>query len=242
MFFALRADANEDKTLNWSFKLKESGQQPEFPKENSQAVTEAGGLFLGNKEEKRIYLTFDCGYSNENLEKILDILNKHQAVGAFFILPGIIKNSPRVVERMADEGHLVCNHSSTHPNIANLGTEELKHELQGAEDAYFKLTGKQMERFFRPPQGAFSKKSLENLQTLGYTPVFWSFAYADWDNNKQPNPDKSLEKLISATHNGMVLLLHPTSKTNADILDAYLTEMEARGYSFGTLQELKDSL
>ena len=196
-------------------------------------------LAMGSSEEKVLYLTFDAGYENGNVAKVLDVLQKHNAKGAFFILPGIIKNSPHVVTRMAEEGHLVCNHSTSHKNMATINSlEEFRKELQGVEEAYTALTGKTMAKFFRPPEGTFSENTLKFCEELGYTPVFWSYAYADWDNNSQMNEEKALEKLLSNLHPGEVLLLHPTSATNAAILDTFLTKAKEQGYRFGTLEEL----
>ena len=145
--------------------------------------------------------------------------------------------------RMADEGHLVCNHTTTHCDVSKLtDIEDFKRELRIVEEKYFELTGKQMEKYFRPPEGAFSEKTLSFCKTLGYTPVFWSFAYADWDNARQMPPEKAKEKVLSQIHDGMVLLLHPTSATNAKILDEIICELRTQGYSFGTLDELESEL
>ncbi len=202
---------------------------------------EYGALYMGAPDDKTIYLTFDAGYSNENLEKTLDVLKEENVKGAFFILPGIIKHSPETVKRMADEGHLVCNHTTTHCNMANISSyEEFQKEVQGIETLYKDTFGLEMEKYIRPPEGAFSEQTLKFCNKAGYIPVFWSFAYADWDNNSQPNPEKAMNKILNNAHNGMVILLHPTSKTNADILKSVITQLRAKGYSFGTLNDLAE--
>ncbi len=200
-------------------------------------------LYLGPEGDKTVYLTFDAGYSNENVESILNTLKENNIKAAFFILPGIIKNSPETVKRMAEEGHLICNHTTTHEDMSKITSiEEFEKELKGVEEAYKALTGKDMEKYFRPPEGAFSEKTLEFCRELGYTPVFWSFAYADWDNVKQPDTEKARTKILDNAHDGMVLLLHPTSKTNADILTSVIAQLKERGYTFGTLDELSEKL
>lgn len=243
IFLHYHASALDDtERINWFFKQKGDNARPEILG-GSSIPEEYGALFMGKEGDKRIYLTFDAGYGNENVEKTLDILKEHNVTGAFFILPGIVKNSPEIVKRMADEGHLVCNHTATHCDISKItDAEALKSELERAENSYRELTGLEMEKFFRPPEGAFSVRSLELCRELGYTPVFWSFAHADWDNSKQPNPEKAKQKILSSAHDGMVILLHPTSATNAAILEDVITELTARGYSFGTLHDLKNSL
>ncbi|MBR2901238.1 MAG: polysaccharide deacetylase family protein [Clostridia bacterium] len=233
--FGVRAEK-----INWFFKPKGDNLQPEILG-GDVIAKEHGALYLGPEGDKTVYLTFDAGYSNENVERTLDILQSQNVKGAFFILPGIIKNSKETVIRMAEEGHLVCNHSTSHCDMSKItNIEKFKEELSGVEEIYTRETGFTMEKYFRPPEGAFSKKTLEFCETLGYTPVFWSFAYADWDNSKQMNAEKAKEKVLSNVHDGMVILLHPTSKTNALILDSVITSLKEQGYTFGTLDELKN--
>lgn len=222
---------------NWFFKPNEGGQPTLLG--GSDLPVKYGVLALGNPEDKVIYLTFDAGYENGNVATILDALKKHNAPGAFFILPGLIKYNPEIVERMANEGHTVCNHSTHHKDVSGIsGAEALREELSGVEEQYKALTDKEMAKYFRPPEGSFSEQTLALCAELGYRAVFWSFAYADWDNNSQMSPEKAKEKLLAGLHPGEVLLLHPTSATNAAIMDDLLTEIEQRGYRFGTLDEL----
>ncbi len=224
-------------SFNWFF--KPNGNDRPVLLGGNNIWKEYGALALGSPDEKVLYLTFDAGYENGNVAKTLDILQKHDAKAAFFILPGLIKHNPEIVTRMADEGHAVCNHSTTHGNMANITDETaFEQELRGIEEAYTALTGKTLAPFFRPPEGSFSEQTLQFCNQFGYKAVFWSYAYADWDNNSQMNPDKALEKLLSNLHAGEVLLLHPNSATNAAILDDFLTEAAKRGYRFGTLDEL----
>lgn len=238
-----KADAiSENERINWFYKTTGENTRPDILGGNLPEGIE-NALYIGKEGSKTVYLTFDAGYSNENVEGILDTLKKNNIKAAFFILPGIIKNSPETVMRMADEGHLVCNHTTTHCDVSKLtDIEDFKRELRIVEEKYFELTGKQMEKYFRPPEGAFSEKTLSFCKTLGYTPVFWSFAYADWDNDRQMPPEKAKEKVLSQIHDGAVLLLHPTSATNAKILDEIICELRGKGYSFGTLYELESEL
>ncbi len=246
-FLGLAISANQTmvaqaERINWFFKPTGENSRPEILG-GSELAREHGALYLAPEGDKSVYLTFDAGYSNENVERILDTLKKHDVKGAFFILPGIIKNSPETVKRMADEGHLVCNHSTSHGDMSKItDIKKFESELREVEEIYKRETGHDMEKYFRPPEGAFSEMTLEFCEKLGYTPVFWSFAYADWDNGKQMNPERAKAKIMSSVHDGMVMLLHPTSKTNADVLDSVITELKAKGYSFGTLDELKDKM
>lgn len=229
----LSASALDTGRKNWSFR-QNGNERPDLS--CNPCADDENVICLG-PDEKVIYLTFDAGYENGNVAKILDALSKHSAKGAFFILPGILRYSPDVVRRMADEGHTVCNHSTSHGDLSAVSREQFRKEMQGVAEQYRALTGKEMTHFFRPPEGAYSERLLAYCREEGYRPVFWSFAYADWDNGRQPDPEKAKAKILSTLHNGEVLLLHPTSATNAAILDELLTEIESRGYRFGTLNE-----
>lgn len=226
----------------WYFKSGTSGEQPVVVG-GSTLPKEYGCLYLGNKGDKTVYLTFDAGYENGNIEKTLDILKKHSAPAAFFILPHLIESNTELIVRMAEEGHLVCNHSKSHRNMAKVSSfEEFEAEIKGLEDIYREYTGKEMAKYFRPPEGTYSERMLEYCVKAGVTPVFWSFAYADWDDSFQMNKEKAFKKITSNLHDGMVMLLHPTSATNVAVLDDVLSYIESQGYRFGSLDELKLSV
>ncbi len=226
-------------TGSWYFKKTDDHTPPPIPEEFAY-INDLGGLYRkpDTDGEKVLYLTFDAGYENGNIAKILDILKAHGVHGTFFILEHLLRAEPGLVRRMADEGHTLANHTMTHKNITRMSDEELAAELAGLEALCLEITGREMARLFRPPEGAFCREKLELLHSLGYKTVFWSFAYADWDNQKQPDPAASLKKLLDHTHSGEILLLHPTSDTNAAILDDFLTALEADGWRIGDPSEL----
>lgn len=229
-------------TIGWYCKRTRDHTQPTLDAELAM-IEDLDGYYVDRKHseqdsDKVIYLTFDAGYENGNVSKILDVLAQEQVCGAFFILENLIDRSPALVKRMADEGHLVCNHTSTHKNITRLSKDELTREIQDLESAYTTLTGREMSKYFRPPEGTFDKSSLQHVRSLGYKTVFWSFAYADWDNARQMSAQSAKRKIMENLHNGEVMLLHPTSATNAGILQDLIIELKQMGYRFGTLDEL----
>ena len=191
-----------------------------------------------NAADKVAYLTFDVGYENGNVSKVLDALAAEGVTGAFFILGHVAEKNPELVRRMADEGHLVCNHTYSHRNLTGRGADEFADELGRMEDTCRSCTGVEMAKYFRPPEGRFDEEMLCRARDFGYKTIFWSFAYADWDNGKQPDAAVAKKKILDNVHNGAVILLHPTSATNAAILGDVLREMRAQGYRFGTLDEL----
>ena len=226
-----------EKPIHWYVKNNNEHKRPVLEGELT-VIDNYSAVYLG-KDDKVIYLTFDAGYENGNVEKILDTLNKHNAKGAFFILENLIKHDTELVKRMADEGHLVCNHTAKHKDMSLVNNkEEFEKELVSLENIYTEYTGKTLAKFYRPPEGSFNESNLKFAEELGYKTVFWSFAYADWDNHKQPDTERAINKVLDHIHNGEIMLLHPTSATNAQILDELLTRLENMGYRFGTLDEL----
>ncbi len=228
--------------LRWYCKPNESHSQPQLPSEFS-FIENYGGVYLDREHgdtsaDKVIYLTFDVGYENGNVAKILDILKKHNATGTFFVLKHVIEKETTLIKRMFDEGHTVANHTMTHRNMANADRSVFEEELYGLEKLCIELTGCKMAKLYRPPEGCFSEDNLKILYDMGYKTVFWSCAYADWDNNKQPSCESAMKKLTTRLHNGEILLLHPTSATNAAIMDEFLTYLETQGYRFGSIEEL----
>jgi peptidoglycan-N-acetylmuramic acid deacetylase len=170
--------------------------------------------------------------------KILDILKEKEVHAAFFILTHLIEKDTALVERMFEEGHTVCNHTAKHKDLSLADQATFRGELESLATLCREMTGREMAKFYLPPEGRFSEDNLKWAQAMGYRTIFWSFAYADWDNRKQMNPDKAKQKILSNIHPGEVMLLHPTSETNAQVLGEVIDECRRMGYRFGTLDEL----
>ncbi len=228
-----------NKEYDWYIVPKSGGAQP-APNEQATFIKDYKAWFVGAPDDKIIYLTFDAGYENGSTPIILDALKKHKAPAAFFLVANFIKRNPELVKRMADEGHLVCNHSYTHKNMAKLTDfEQFKNEVTKNEEVCREAAGVEMAKYFRPPEGKFSEQSIKYAEELGYTTVFWSFAYVDWYNDKQPAEEEAIQKIIGRTHPGAIVLLHSTSKTNGLILDRVLSKWEEMGYTLKSLDDFK---
>ena len=191
-----------------------------------------------NADDKVIYLTFDAGYENGNIEKTLDVLCEENVPAAFFILQNLVVKNTDLVKRMVNEGHTVCNHTARHKDMSTFSNEAFLEELHTMEALYREHTGFEMSKYYRPPEGTFSRENLVCANENGYKTIFWSFAYPDWDNNKQMDTEKAKQIILDNIHNGEVMLLHPTSSTNASILQEVIQMLKAEGYRFGTLDEL----
>ena len=237
LLVSFRINVSAEENYNWYFKAAGDGKQP-LLLDGKEIVNHPSLLAAGNPDEKVIYLTFDAGYSTENVVKTLDVLKEENVTAAFFILPAIYKYTPEIARRMIDEGHTVCNHTLSHKNVSGMTFEQFKGEISGLEAEYEKYTGAKMAKFFRPPEGSFSENTLKYCEELGYKCVFWSFAYADWDNNAQKDREWATNIILSNIHNGEVLLLHPNSKTNADILSDVIRTLKNEGFTFGSLEKL----
>lgn len=187
-------------------------------------------------KDKVLYLTFDCGYENGYTSKILDILKEKKVTAAFFCtLPQVMEN-PDLIKRMIAEGHIVGNHSVTHPSFAEIGTEQMTEEIKGMEN-YLKENFNYCEPYFRFPKGEYTDTALNTVNSLGYTSVFWSLAYADWDLNTQKGEQYAYDTVVSRLHPGAVILLHSVSPDNANALDNIIDEAKRQGYKFCSLRD-----
>ena len=195
--------------------------------------------YIEETEEKRIYLTFDCGFENGNTSAILDALKKHNAPATFFVVGHYLETSPDLVKRMLAEGHSVGNHTYHHPDMSKISTREaFEKELDSLAELYQDITGSSISRYYRPPQGIYSEENLKMARDLGYQTFFWSLAYVDWKQEDQPSHEQAFDKLLTRVHPGAIVLLHNTSKTNGEILDELLTRWEKMGYQFYPLSDL----
>ena len=195
--------------------------------------------YIGDTSRKVLYLTFDAGYENGCTEKILGTLQKHNVKAAFFLVGNYIEKNADLVRRMVRDGHTVGNHTMHHYDMSKLADfDAFSKELKDLETLYRDTVGEDLPKYYRPPQGIYSEENLKMAHQLGYRTVFWSLAYVDWNNDSQPTKEQAFAKLLPRTHSGAVVLLHSTSKTNAEILDELLSKWEEEGYRFATLDEL----
>ena len=222
----------------WGLSFPQAGQSPVGPAGADQ-LKKLDAAYIGDTTQKVLYLTFDAGYENGCTEKILDTLKKHQVSAAFFLVGNYMEKNADLVRRMVNEGHIVGNHTMHHPDMRKMDTmESFSKELTDLENLFREVTGKELPKYYRPPQGTYSEKNLQMAKEMGYKTVFWSLAYVDWNNDAQPSWEQAFSKLLPRTHNGAVVLLHSTSQTNAEILDELLTKWKAEGYTFCTLDDL----
>ncbi|MCI9400665.1 MAG: polysaccharide deacetylase family protein [Lachnospiraceae bacterium] len=222
---------------NWGLGFGQEGTQP-TGNATVEELKKYNTSYVGSNTEKVIYLTFDAGYENGNTEPILDALKKHNVTATFFVVGHYLESAPELVKRMVAEGHFVGNHTYHHLDMSSISSKEsFEKEMKDVEDKFQEITGTQLTRFYRPPQGKYNTKNLEMAKEMGYHTFFWSLAYVDWYQDKQPSKEEAFKKLLGRIHPGAIVLLHSTSKTNGEILDELLTKWEEMGYTFRTLED-----
>ena len=222
--------------IEWGIKRANNHEQPDLGSKNKKLIEKYNGMAMGNKDSKNIYVTFDLGYEAGYTAKILDVLKENNVPATFFITAHYVNTASDLVQRMIDDGHIVGNHTVNHKSMPSISETELEKELMNLHTAIFEKFGYEM-KYMRPPKGEYTEKSLNTTVKLGYVPVMWSFAYADWDEAKQPLQSEGINKILNNVHNGEVMLLHATSKTNMEILDTVIKQIKNMGYEFKSLDE-----
>ena len=226
----IHAEQLSNELQRWYFKNRPAAEPLDLEKYNA--------YYKGDTSKKEIYLTFDEGYENGYTPIILDVLKEKNVPAAFFVTKHYITEHPDLIRRMADEGHIVANHTVRHKSSPDLTDDEMRNELIKTADAYMELMGAQIPPFFRPPMGQYSERILKITQECGYNTIFWSFAYADWEVNKQPGKEVAHKKVVGGAHNGAILLLHAVSKSNAEAMADIIDSLRTQGYEFKSLYEL----
>lgn len=233
------ADAVSDHPYHFGFKKSKNGQLPSISEEGFKGVVDRhGAVFLGDTTKKELYLTFDNGYENGYTASILDTLRARKVPAIFFVTGHYVKDQPELLKRMVAEGHLIGNHSWSHPDMTTLSNEKVKEELTKVKTAVTQITDQKEMRYLRPPRGIFSDRTLAVSRELGYTNVFWSVAYRDWDTKAQRGWKYAYDNVVGQLHPGAVILLHSVSRDNADALGAIIDEARKQGYEFKALDQL----
>ena len=227
-----------NKKIGWGIKKNDNHTQPDLGTENKNLIEKYNGIAMGNNDDKNIYLTFDLGYEAGYTAKILDDLKEKNVKATFFITAHYLNTANDLVKRMIDEGHIVGNHTVNHKSMPEISDDEIKKELMDLNQAVYEKFGYEM-KYMRPPKGEYSERTLSLTENLGFKTVMWSFAYVDWIDDKQPAKDEAMKKIISNLHNGEIMLLHATSKTNSEIMADMVDEIRKEGFEIKRLDEFR---
>lgn len=227
-----------NKKIEWGIKRGKNHKQPNLGIENKRLIDKYQGIAMGNEEQKIVYLTFDNGYEAGYTSKILDVLKENDVKAAFFITGHYLNSAPDLVKRMQEEGHIIGNHTVNHNSLPDLTNEEIKKEVMDFHQAIYNKIGYEMN-YIRPPKGEYSERTLYLSKTMGYTTVMWSFAYDDWEEEKQGREEYAKKKILDNIHPGAVILLHGTSKDNSNILDECIKGIKKMGYEIRSLDQFE---
>lgn len=228
-----------NKKIGWGIKRNDNNLQPDLGEKNKQILDRYEGIALGNADKKIVYLTFDEGYEAGYTSKILDTLKENNVKATFFITGAYLNRETELVRRMVDEGHIVGNHTVNHPSMPDITDDKkLEEEIMSLHKSVYEKTGYEMQ-YIRPPMGEYSERTLEISKRLGYTTVMWSFAYDDWNVDKQKGTEYAKQKILDNLHCGSVILLHAVSKDNCEVLDECIKEIKNRGYEIKSIDEFE---
>lgn len=227
-----------NKKIGWGIKRNNNHEQPDVGATNKQILDKYEGYSIGNKDSKKVYLTFDEGYEAGYTEKILAVLKQNEVKATFFITAHYVNTQPELVQRMIDDGHIIGNHTVNHKSMPDLDVDTIKKEVMNLHTSIFEKYNYEM-KYLRPPMGEYSEKTVAYTKSLGYTTVMWSFAYDDWDEQKQGREDYAKQKILDNVHNGAIILLHGNSKDNTNVLDYCIKEIKKMGYEFKGLDEFE---
>lgn len=227
----------QNKSLGWGYKKSTNEHLPEVGS-YGPLLEKFGAYYMDPTGDKVVYLTFDNGYEQGFTGKVLDVLKNKKVSATFFVTGHYIRSSEDLIQRMVNEGHIIGNHSWSHPDFTKLSKEKMKEELNKVDNTVAKLTDQKTMNYLRPPRGVFSERSLALTQELGYTNVFWSIAFVDWNTNAQRGWEYAYKSIINQVHPGAIILLHAVSKDNAEALEHIIDELRKRGYTFESLDDL----
>lgn len=233
-----KSPLSTNEKCSWWYEGNPNHQPVKISAERERILKEYQGFYLGDTTQKTAYLTFDEGYENGYTDKILDVLKEEQVPAAFFITGSYLKRNPELVKRMLKEGHIVGNHTMNHYSMALLSEEKIRQEIRGVALLFQALTQEEMAPFLRPPMGEFNPFSLWVTAQEGYYSIFWSFAYRDWEVDKQKGKEYAYEKITAHHHPGMILLLHAVSRDNTEALQEVIWTFKKEGYQFLPLTSL----
>lgn len=223
----------------WGFVRKKDAVQPEIYGPYSKVLDSYDGIYMGNNNAKRIYLTFDEGYENGYTPAILDTLKEKNVTATFFVTMPYVKQNEALIQRMIDEGHIVGNHTVNHPSMPEVTDDtKLEKEVMDLHDYMVEKFNYEMT-YLRPPKGEYSERTVKLCKDLGYTHVLWSSAYDDWDVNNQKGNDYAKKMILNYSHNGCVMLLHAVSKDNTEVLGDIIDALRNQGYEFYSLDEFE---
>lgn len=237
LFQATAVESLSNSAIHWGFKKGIGGKQAEAGEAYDNLLEKYDAFYKGNSKEKILYLTFDNGYENGYTKKVLDVLKKERVPAAFFVTGHYLESAPDLAKRMVKEGHIIGNHSWSHPDMTRISEEKIQEELERVKEKTAALTGQAEMQYLRPPRGILSERTLSVAREQGYIHVLWSLAFKDWQTDQQKGWKYAYDNIMAQVHPGAVILLHTVSKDNAEALERVIQDLKKEGYSFKSLDD-----
>lgn len=231
-------DTIDNTKLAWWLKNNDTHTRPVGG--NDAGVLKQYDAYYIGPDEKIIYLTFDEGSNDTYVKEILDVLNQNEVKATFFFCKGYMTRNPELMKELVKSGMSVGNHTANHMDMTNLANkekyEEYLRQVIANEEAFYEITGVEMDRVYREPKGEYSLRSLQMVSDLGYKSYFWSASHYDFAEDV--SKDVAYAKMLQRYHNGAIYLLHPKNKGNYLALDDYIKKMKSLGYQFGLVRDI----
>src|SRR5699024_9040644 len=225
------------RSFGWGYKKNTEHKIPEIGR-YEEMLDRYGAYYADKSGDKVVYLTFDNGYEEGYTDDILDVLKEEDVPAAFFVTGHYVDSEPELVKRMVDEGHIVGNHSYTHPDLTTVTKDAMKKELESVQEQVAAISGQKQLTYMRPPKGAFNEQSMKWANELGYTHIFWSLAFVDWNTDAQKGGDYAFDQIMKQMHPGAIVLMHTVSSDNADALSKLIMVLKDQGYQFKRLDDM----
>ncbi|QPC45767.1 delta-lactam-biosynthetic de-N-acetylase [Mangrovibacillus cuniculi] len=236
------ASAISNQPINWGFSRSQNGQPADAGAVLTNLLKDHDSFYRHETKEKVLYLTFDNGYENGFTGQILDTLKKENVPATFFVTGHYLNSATDLVKRMVNEGHIVGNHSWSHPDMTSLTDEEIRNELKKVKEETARITKQKEMVYLRPPRGILSARTLSIAREEGYIHVMWSLAFVDWYTDQQKGSQYAYDNIMRQIHPGAIMLLHTVSKDNAEALPAVIKDLKKQGYRFESLSDLSATL
>ena len=185
-------------------------------------------------DRKQVAISFDAAWGDEFTAGILDILDTYDVKATFFLVDFWSQKYPDDVKMIAERGHDIGNHSTTHPDMANLSAEQIAQELNTSADTIESLTGKRPV-LFRPPYGSYSDTLIETAESLGYQTIQWSVDSLDW---KDISTEQIVERINRNVQNGSIILFHNNAQHVLEYLPQILENLKNSGYEVVKINDL----
>lgn len=226
-----------EETYGYGYK-KQYNEQPPDLGFYAPLIEKYNGIYMGDPNKKKVYLTFDNGYEQGYTSTVLDVLKEKQVPATFFLTGHYVDDEKELVKRMVKEGHIIGNHSNKHLDFTKASESKIKQDLKALDEKIKSYTNQDSVLFFRPAEGRFNEKSLEITNNLGYVNVFWTVAFVDWHSDRKNGWKHAFNEVMEQIHPGAIILLHTVSQDNADALSHLIDELRKRGYEFGSIEDL----